>query len=251
MAPRVAIFGPNPLLTVAIERRGGRRHPHPPRRPGRLGGADGGRARRRAGPLRLHRRRDRQGPAAAARGDAGRAAPGRDGGAQRRLRQRPPQRRARAACHSAGRAALAPRGRRLFSVTLARRARLRPARGLQPLPGRRPAARDLRRPRRRREARTARRCSSTSPSPRLDSALEGRPDLVKINDWELAEYVSGPVDTPDGSARRRSSGCGTPARARDRHARRRAGAGAATTARRVELVPPRSSAARARAAATR
>jgi 1-phosphofructokinase len=31
-------------------------------------------------------------------------------------------------------------------------------------------------------------------SPRLDSALEGRPDLVKINDWELAEYVSGPVD---------------------------------------------------------
>ena len=32
--------------------------------------------------------------------------------------------------------------------------------------------------------------------PRLDSALEGRPDLVKINDWELASFVSGPVDTP-------------------------------------------------------
>ncbi len=32
-------------------------------------------------------------------------------------------------------------------------------------------------------------------SPRLDSALEGGPDLVKLNDWELAEYVSGPVDT--------------------------------------------------------
>ncbi len=32
-------------------------------------------------------------------------------------------------------------------------------------------------------------------SPRLDSALEGKPDLVKINDWELAGYVSGPVDT--------------------------------------------------------
>lgn len=30
--------------------------------------------------------------------------------------------------------------------------------------------------------------------PRLDSALEGRPDLVKINDWELAGYVAGPVD---------------------------------------------------------
>jgi 1-phosphofructokinase len=33
-------------------------------------------------------------------------------------------------------------------------------------------------------------------TPRLDSALEGRPDVVKINDWELAEYVSGPVDGP-------------------------------------------------------
>lgn len=30
-------------------------------------------------------------------------------------------------------------------------------------------------------------------SPRLESALEGRPDLVKLNDWELAEFVSGPV----------------------------------------------------------
>jgi 1-phosphofructokinase len=33
-------------------------------------------------------------------------------------------------------------------------------------------------------------------SPRLESALEGSPDLVKVNDWELAEFVSGPVDTP-------------------------------------------------------
>ena len=33
-------------------------------------------------------------------------------------------------------------------------------------------------------------------SPRLESALEGRPDLVKLNDWELAEYVRGPVGTP-------------------------------------------------------
>jgi 1-phosphofructokinase len=31
--------------------------------------------------------------------------------------------------------------------------------------------------------------------PRLESALEGRPELVKINDWELASYVKGPVDT--------------------------------------------------------
>ncbi len=34
-------------------------------------------------------------------------------------------------------------------------------------------------------------------SPRLDSALEGKPELVKINDWELASFVSGPVDTPE------------------------------------------------------
>jgi 1-phosphofructokinase len=33
-------------------------------------------------------------------------------------------------------------------------------------------------------------------SPRLDSALNGRPDLVKLNDWELAEFVRGPVDEP-------------------------------------------------------
>jgi 1-phosphofructokinase len=34
-------------------------------------------------------------------------------------------------------------------------------------------------------------------SPRLDSALRGRPDVVRLNDWELAEYVSGPVSEPD------------------------------------------------------
>lgn len=33
--------------------------------------------------------------------------------------------------------------------------------------------------------------------PRLDSALEGGPELVKINDWELARYVEGPVDTTE------------------------------------------------------
>ncbi len=33
--------------------------------------------------------------------------------------------------------------------------------------------------------------------PRLDSALEGEPELVKINDWELARYVEGPVDTDE------------------------------------------------------
>ena len=33
--------------------------------------------------------------------------------------------------------------------------------------------------------------------PRLDSALEGEPDLVKINDWEIAKFISGPVDTQE------------------------------------------------------
>jgi 1-phosphofructokinase len=32
-------------------------------------------------------------------------------------------------------------------------------------------------------------------SPRLDSALEGKPDLVKINDWQIAGFVSDAVDT--------------------------------------------------------
>ena len=32
--------------------------------------------------------------------------------------------------------------------------------------------------------------------PRLDSALRGQPDLVKLNDWELAQYVCGPVSEP-------------------------------------------------------
>ncbi len=33
-------------------------------------------------------------------------------------------------------------------------------------------------------------------SPRLESALRGEPDLVKLNDWELAEFVRGPVAEP-------------------------------------------------------
>jgi 1-phosphofructokinase len=34
-------------------------------------------------------------------------------------------------------------------------------------------------------------------SPRLDSALEGKPDLVKINDWQIAGFVSDAVDTEE------------------------------------------------------
>lgn len=33
-------------------------------------------------------------------------------------------------------------------------------------------------------------------SPRLDSALRGEPDVVKLNDWQLAEFVRGPVSEP-------------------------------------------------------
>lgn len=33
-------------------------------------------------------------------------------------------------------------------------------------------------------------------TPRLDRALEGQPDVVKLNDWELAEFVVGPVSEP-------------------------------------------------------
>jgi 1-phosphofructokinase len=39
--------------------------------------------------------------------------------------------------------------------------------------------------------------------PRLESALEGGPELVKINDWELAKFILGPVDT---EARMRAAG---------------------------------------------
>ena len=38
-------------------------------------------------------------------------------------------------------------------------------------------------------------------TPRLDRALEGGPDLVKLNDWELAEYVYGPVYDEPGQLR--------------------------------------------------
>jgi 1-phosphofructokinase len=49
-------------------------------------------------------------------------------------------------------------------------------------------------------------------SPRLDSALEGKPDLVKLNDWELAQYVQGPVDGQrlrEAAERLRAAGAGT------------------------------------------
>ena len=88
--------------------------------------------------------------------------------------------------------------------------------------------------------------------PRLDSALEGGPDLVKINDWELAKYIAGPVDTEEQDARRgaerlleagRGSG--------DHHPRRGAGDGPARGRAPGNWSRRASSAAPARAAATR
>lgn len=34
-------------------------------------------------------------------------------------------------------------------------------------------------------------------SPRIEAAAAEEPELVKLNDWELAAYIKGPVDTPD------------------------------------------------------
>lgn len=48
-------------------------------------------------------------------------------------------------------------------------------------------------------------------SPRLDRTLAHGPDLVKLNDWELAEYVGGPVDGHrllDAAHRLREAGAG-------------------------------------------
>ena len=34
-------------------------------------------------------------------------------------------------------------------------------------------------------------------APRLQAALEGKPDLVKVDEWQLAEFMSGPVSEPE------------------------------------------------------
>lgn len=47
-------------------------------------------------------------------------------------------------------------------------------------------------------------------SPRLEGALRGGVELLKINDWELAEFVSGPVERPEdlAAAAERLRACG-------------------------------------------
>jgi 1-phosphofructokinase len=74
-------------------------------------------------------------------------------------------------------------------------------------------------------------------SPRLDSALEGGPELVKINDWELAEFVAGPVDGPRlraGAERLLERGAGTAVVTRGAEPALAVTAGGAW-----EVVPPR------------
>jgi 1-phosphofructokinase len=50
-------------------------------------------------------------------------------------------------------------------------------------------------------------------SPRMESALRGAPDVAKLNDWELAEMVRGPVSEPahllEAAERLRAMGAGT------------------------------------------
>ena len=165
---RLAVFGPNPLLSVSDRgaRGGGRRDPRPRRRPGGLGGADGGRARRPPGALRLHRRRDGAGPAPAARascraelrlvetaGASGCYVHDRRGG-EREL-----------VSLAASPAALPARDRRPLLGELRRSARRRGAGRLQPLPGRGAAAGGLRR------------ASSPTPATNGDAGA-GRPLLA-------------------------------------------------------------------------
>ncbi len=48
--------------------------------------------------------------------------------------------------------------------------------------------------------------------PRLNSALRGRPDFVKLDDWQLAEYLDGPATEPaqirEGASRVLAAGAG-------------------------------------------
>ena len=250
MAPRVAIFGPIRCSRSRSSGGAGRRRPPARRRPGRLGRAHGGRARRAAGAVRVRGRRDpgallgRCSTSCRASGAwSPTAAPSgcyvtdrRDG--ERRLdRQR----------------AAAPPSRHelddLVSVTLRRRAGRRVLVVCNPYP--------------------ATRCRSSvygklvadvrangTPvlvdlsSPRLDSALEGGPT------WSSSTTGSSPSTSAARStgrelrAARRAAARGRRRRG-DRHARRRARR-SCSTARRVGAGAARaSSAGRARAAATR
>ena len=75
--------------------------------------------------------------------------------------------------------------------------------------------------------------------PRLEAALAGGPDLVKVNDWELAQFVTGPVDSHSertgAVARLLAAGAGSVVVTRGGESAFATDAGGRT----VELVPPR------------
>ncbi len=87
-------------------------------------------------------------------------------------------------------------------------------------------------------ARAAAARSWTSPPRVWTAPSNGEPDLVKINDWELAAFVRGPVSHAEPLLAAARSGCASGGEARDRHPRRAAGPLPAGR-RRLGLTPPR------------
>ena len=216
--PAIAVFAPHPMLTVTLEAEGetsaraststpadracgsremARRMGAAPVLCGLLGGESGellrpllARRNRRARAARAHRRRERL------------------------LRHRSPLGRARGARD--GRSATRPRATSSTSCCRSPAlagARVRLAGRHQPAARRGAAARESTATSSPTRARAAAGRSWTSPRPRLDSALAGEPDLVKINDWELAEFVRGHVSTPEQLLDAARRGCATRGRA--------------------------------------
>ena len=224
---KVAVFGPNPMLSVTVEaltsEGGDDIHVHAAgqgvwvaRMAAEMGAERGA--------LRLPRRRDRRCPAAAAGAAAVRPAADRDRRGERLLHPRPPQRRAGAGRPERRPAALAPRDRRPLLRHPGGSARRRRARPLRPLSQRGAAAGDLRRPGRRRARQTAPRSSSTSRRRGSTAPWRAAPT------WSRSTTGSWPVHRGPGRHRRADAGRDRAAargrrRRGDRHPRRGAGDG--------------------------
>ena len=226
----VAVFAPNPVLTVTLEARGreAREHSLPRRRSGRVGGEHGPRDGRDAGAVRIDRRRARR-AAAWAGAERGR-------GPTCHLVETA----AASGCYVTDRRSAAascvsmtvsdPPGRHeldeLVSLTCAEAIACGWLAMTNPLPGQSLPLEvygDLVADTRADGVRTLVDLSS----PRLDSALRGKPDLVKLNDWELAAFVHGPVTSNRRSCSRREARARSGRAQRDRDARRAAGDSAA------------------------
>ena len=251
-APRVAIFGPSPTLTVTVERRadvGGRASTFIPgaRASGWRGwsppwsGAD---------PLRPRRRGGRTAASEVARGLPGELRLVETAGGTDLLRHRPALGRAPPGRLGPRQGALASRDRRAVLVRLRDRPGERRAGCLQPVPGRDPAAAHLQRPglgRARERNPGARR--PVEPSPRQRARRATRPgEAERLGAGRVRQ---GPSGRPGPDCAPRPSACSIAARRGAGHARREAGArpprrrGAGRSSR------PASSTARARVAATR